>query len=91
LSLGSSTDQAVLVLYGTGIRGAGGAANVSATVGGVPAAVLHAGSQGGNSAGSFYGLDQVNVLLPRHLAAGIVDTMLTVGGHTANTVTLDNR
>jgi uncharacterized protein (TIGR03437 family) len=90
ISLGSDTDQAVLELFGTGIRGAGGAANVTVTVGGAAGTVMYAGAQGGGAANSYYGLDQVNVLLPRSLAgAGPVNVVLTAGGQTANTVMVD--
>ena len=90
LSLGSTTDQAILELFGTGIRGAGGAANVAVTVGDAQGTVLYAGPQGGGSPDSYYGLDQVNVLLRRSLlGAGTVNIVLTAGGQTANTVTVD--
>ena len=79
ISLGQSTDQAVLEIFGTGIRAAG-TSGVSATVGGVSVPVQFAGPQG-----SFDGLDQVNVLLPRSLAGkGSVPIQLTVGGIVAN-------
>jgi len=88
ISLGSSTDQAILELFGTGIRDA--AANVSVTVGDAQGTVMYAGPQGGGGPDSYYGLDQVNVLLPRSLAgAGTVNVLLTAGGQTANTVTVD--
>jgi len=90
ISLGSSTDEAVLILFGTGIRGAGGTANVSVVLGNTEGTVMYAGAQGGGSPDSYYGLDQVNVLLPRSLAgAGTVNVVLTAGGQTANTVTVD--
>jgi uncharacterized protein (TIGR03437 family) len=90
ISLGTSTDQAVLVLFGTGIRGAGGATNVTVTVGSALGTVMYAGAQAGGSPNSYYGLDQVNVLLPRSLVgSGTVNVVLTAGGQTANTVTVD--
>jgi uncharacterized protein (TIGR03437 family) len=90
INLGSSTDQAVLELFGTGIRGAGGASNVTVTVGNTQGTVQYAGAQGGGAAGSYYGLDQVNVLLPRSLVgSGTVNVVLTASGQTANTVTVD--
>src|ERR1035438_6055892 len=90
VNLGSSTDQAVLELFGTGIRGAGGASNVTVTVGNTQGTVQYAGAQGGGAAGSYYGLDQVNVLLPRSLlGSGTVNVVLTASGQTANTVTVD--
>lgn len=85
INLGSSTDQAVLVLYGTGIRGAGGASAVTAMVGSTPCQVAFAGAQG-----TYFGLDQVNVKLPHSLAgSGTVNVVLTAAGQTANTVTID--
>jgi len=85
INLGSSTDQAYLVLFGTGIRGAGGASAVTATVGNTACQVAFAGAQG-----TFFGLDQVDVELPHSLAgSGPVSVVITAGGETANTVTVD--
>ena len=90
INLGSSTDQAILELFGTGIRGAGGASDVTVTVGSGEGTVQYAGAQGGGAPSSFYGLDQVNVLLPRSLVgSGVVNLVLTAGGQAANTVTVD--
>ncbi len=73
----------IVSLYGTGIRGAG-TANVTCTVGGVPAKVHFAGAQT-----QYPGLDQVNIGLPSSLAGkGQVDVILTADGVTSNTVTL---
>jgi uncharacterized protein (TIGR03437 family) len=80
INLGSSTDQAYLILYGTGFDTAG-TSNVMATVNGVNAPVLYAGP--GGSAG----LDQVNILLPASLAgSGNVNVQLTAAGVVANPV-----
>jgi uncharacterized protein (TIGR03437 family) len=85
INLGSSTDQAYLVLFGTGIRGAGGASAVTATVGNTACPVAFAGAQG-----TYFGLDQVNVELPHSLAgSGTVNVVITAAGETANTVTMD--
>lgn len=86
IDLGATTDQVSLVLYGTGIRFRSSLANVVAQVGGTTAAqVTFAGSQG-----SFVGLDQINVLLPRTLIGrGDVDVVLTVDGQVANTVRIN--
>jgi uncharacterized protein (TIGR03437 family) len=82
LSLTPSTNQFYLVLYGTGIRGAG--TNVSVTMGGINAPVIYAGPQGSDA-----GLDQVNVLIPSQLAgSGYVNIVLTTAGLTANTVNI---
>lgn len=82
IDLGASTDAVYLSLFGTGIRGAGGA--VSAAIQGVNAPVTSAGPQG-----AFAGLDQVNVLVPKTLAAsGTVTVVVTAAGVAANEVTV---
>jgi uncharacterized protein (TIGR03437 family) len=78
------TGQAVLILYGTGIRGFTSLDNVRCTIGGVSATILYAGPQD-----TFAGLDQVNVQLPAELAGrGEVDVTLWVDGQLSNTVTV---
>jgi uncharacterized protein (TIGR03437 family) len=72
--------QVYLILYGTGIRGAGN--NVTVTVGGINAPVSYSGPQG-----EYPALDQVNVLLPSQLAgSGAVNIVLNAQGAVANTV-----
>ena len=85
LNLGSEGDRLFLTLFGTAIRGAGGAAAVRATIGDSEVPVLFAGAQGG-----FAGLDQVNIgPLPRNLVgAGEVNVVVTAAGTTSNTVTI---
>ena len=85
LDLGAEGDQVFLTLFGTGIRGSGGAAAVRATIDGSQAPVLFAGAQGG-----FAGLDQVNIgPLPRSFAgSGEVNVVVTSAGATSNTVTI---
>jgi uncharacterized protein (TIGR03437 family) len=69
-----------LILYGTGIRGA--ASNVTVAINGIGAPVLYSGPQG-----QYADLDQVNVLLPRQLAAsGLANIVLTAAGAASNTV-----
>jgi len=80
----SGAQDAVLELFGTGFRGA--ADKIEVRIGGVRAAVLYAGEQG-----SFPGLDQVNVRLPRPYPNGQVALELTADGVRANPVTLDLR
>lgn len=71
--------EAYLILFGTGIRGAG--SNVTATIGGMEATVTYAGPQG-----AIAGLDQVNVLIPAELAgSGTVNVLLTAAFLAANT------
>ena len=65
LSLGGPTDQLVLTLYATGLRGFSGLQNVSATIGTSMAKVLYAGAQG-----QFAGLDQVNLVVPQCARGG---------------------
>jgi uncharacterized protein (TIGR03437 family) len=84
VDIGSAVDQAVLVMYGTGIRASGGAANVSVSIDGVEQLVTFAGDQI-----EFSGLDQINVVLSPSLAGrGLVAIRLTVGGLTSNAVTI---
>jgi len=82
--LGPAADQIFLELYGTGIRGCGGAPAVTATIGGVSVPVAGEAAQG-----QYAGLDQVNLSVPRSLiASGEVNVVLTVSGKAANTVTV---
>jgi uncharacterized protein (TIGR03437 family) len=75
-----STDQVYLILYGTGIRGAGN--NVTVAISGIGAPVQYSGPQG-----QYSDLDQVNVLLPKQLAAsGLANIVLTAAGAASNTV-----
>ncbi len=81
IDLGSESDQSFLVLYGTGWRNA---RQATATIGGVSVPVVYLGPQG-----SFAGLDQANLRIPRSLiGSGDVDVTLTVDGRLANTVRL---
>jgi uncharacterized protein (TIGR03437 family) len=83
VSLGSSTDQPYLVLFGTGLEAAG-TAGVTVSVGGTAVPVRYVGSQGG-----YVGLDQVNVVLPQSLAGkGSVTIQLTANGLAANPVNI---
>lgn len=75
-----SSGEAYLILFGTGLRGAG--SNVTATIGGMEATVTYAGPQG-----RIAGLDQVNALIPAQLAgSGTVNVVLTAAFIAANTV-----
>jgi uncharacterized protein (TIGR03437 family) len=85
IDLGPASDQVFLVLFGTGIRNRGSLQTVTAMLGGVSYPVLFAGPQG-----TFVGLDQINVLLPRALAGrGDVNVGLLVDGQQANTVSVN--
>jgi uncharacterized protein (TIGR03437 family) len=75
-----STDQVYLILYGTGIRGAGN--SVTVAINGINAPVLYSGPQG-----EYADLDQVNVLLPPQLAgSGFANIVLTAAGTASNSV-----
>jgi len=85
IDLGAATDQVILLLYGTGIRGFTSAVKV--TIGGQAAEVLGAAAQS-----EYPGLDQINVRVPPSLAGkGEVPIAVTVDGKRANTVTVSIR
>jgi len=85
IDLGPSTDRLYLIGFGTGFRYRSSVSGVTATIGGTNADVLFAGAQG-----SYDGLDQANIAIPRSLAGrGDADLVLRVGGTTANTVSLN--
>lgn len=76
--------QPLLILYGTGLRAAAGGnpLEIFADIGGVRAIIYGLAAQG-----TFAGLDQVNVELPRSLIGrGEVDLVLTINGRATNTV-----
>ena len=85
LDLGAEGDQVFLTLFGTGVRGAGGAEAVRTTIGGRDVAVLFAGERDG-----WVGVDQVEIgPLPRSLAGmGEVGVAISAAGITSNTVTI---
>ncbi len=77
-----SGEAAVLVLYGTGIRQRSDLNTVQVRIDGLEAVLDYAGQQGG-----YFGLDQVNVRLPKSLSGrGLVTVQLRVGGKAANPV-----
>jgi uncharacterized protein (TIGR03437 family) len=102
VDVGTGTDQVVLELFGTGIRGANAIAETDPQYANGPGVsviagpvcsnanpdcnyleVLYAGPQGARAPGSFYGLDQVNVVLPPSLAgSGVISlTVEAVAGY----------
>jgi len=84
IDLGATTDQVVLELYGTGIRGRNSLSGVALKIGPTTIPVAYAGPQG-----VYVGLDQINVILPQSLrGAGAQNITLTVDGQTANTVSV---
>jgi hypothetical protein len=96
IDIGSSSDVAVLELFGTGIRGVNsyiglnGFKTISDVVTvGQGWTVLYAGAQGGREGageiGSFYGLDQVNVVLPHSLAgSGMISLAVSTVSYCAS-------
>lgn len=75
------SDQLYLLVYGTGLRNA---KSVQVKIGNTSITPDYAGAQG-----SYAGLDQINIAVPRSLgSAGNVDVILTADGKTANTVKL---
>ena len=62
IEVGAESDRVFLILFGTGLRGAGPAETVRARIGGMNVDVLFTGAVSG-----FAGLDQVNVRLPREV------------------------
>ncbi|NOT61194.1 MAG: hypothetical protein HOP19_13325 [Acidobacteria bacterium] len=82
IGLGPESEQVFLVLFATGARFNTGLSNVSVDIGGITAPVLYAGAQG-----SFVGLDQLNLRLPRTLIGkGLADLTATVDGQVTNKV-----
>jgi uncharacterized protein (TIGR03437 family) len=78
--VGAPTDQLILMLYGTGIRGYQTLPQV--TIGGVTATVLGVAAQS-----QYAGLAQVNVIVPYALkGSGTVDLLLKADGKAANVV-----
>jgi uncharacterized protein (TIGR03437 family) len=84
VNLGPSSDQVFLVLFATGARDRSSMGAVSARIGGVDTEVLYVGPQG-----TYPGLDQINVRLPRPLAGrGDAEIVLTIDGQGSNLPTV---
>ncbi len=87
VDFGAESDQLYLVLYGTGIRLRNALAEVTARIGALDLPVLFAGAHP-----NYPGLDQVNVLLPRSLAAtGQANVSLSIAGTISNIVAVTVR
>jgi uncharacterized protein (TIGR03437 family) len=85
IDLSSTSDQVVLELFGTGIRGRSSLSDVRVSVGGVLVTPSYAGPQP-----QYPGMDQVNIPLPKTLAGrGELNIDLAVAGHRANLVTIN--
>ncbi len=80
--LEEASDQVFLVLFGSGVRRNDDLKAVSAHAGGGVLPVVYAGAQG-----SFPGLDQINLRLPRSLTVrGEQEVVLTLNARAANKV-----
>ncbi|MBL8172843.1 MAG: metallophosphoesterase [Acidobacteria bacterium] len=90
LDLGAATDQLYLVLFATGVRNRAQlltGADVGVRIGGELAEVQYAGAQG-----DFFGLDQLNVKVPRTLIGrGDVAVIFSVAGRSATPVMVNIR
>jgi uncharacterized protein (TIGR03437 family) len=85
MSLGSPGQELVVTFYGTGFRNLNSSALASVSIGGAAAQILYIGAQP-----QYPGLDQLNVVVPASLAgAGEIPVILTAGGQTANSVTIN--
>lgn len=83
---GSSSDTVVVEFFGTGIRHVPASSSVVVQIGGQSVPVLYAGPQG-----TYTGLDQVNVQIPRALAgSGTVNAVLTVQDGAGNVSATSN-
>jgi uncharacterized protein (TIGR03437 family) len=82
IDLSQANDEVYLVLFGTGFRNASAPLAATIKIGGMELPPAYAGSQG-----TFAGLDQINVQLPRELSGrGEVEAELKIDGQTANVV-----
>lgn len=80
IDLGPATDDVYLIAFGTGLGKS--APQVAVSIGGVNVTPLYAGAQG-----TYGGLDQYNLPIPRSLAGkGKVDIVIAANGKVANTV-----
>ncbi|MBA3973016.1 MAG: hypothetical protein C0504_02210 [Candidatus Solibacter sp.] len=85
ISMSDASRKVYLQLYGTGMRPAGGAAGITASVGGVTVAVESAAAHG-----SLPGIDEIRVgPLPQSLAgSGLATVTVSAGGRDSNAVTV---
>lgn len=85
IDFGPEGDRLFLVLYATAIKGRNSLSDVQVTIGNYSAEVLYAGPQG-----SLFGLDQLNIEIPRSLTGqGLVDVVVIVNGVIANIVQIN--
>ena len=81
IGLGPVGTKVYLMFYGTGFRHLSALQNVSATLGGVPAAVISAGAQSPHP-----GLDQITVLVDPFTGPRLVDFQMLIDNSISNTV-----
>ncbi len=82
---GANSDRVFLVLVGTGLRYRSSLSSVVARIGGEEVTVDYVGAQG-----SFVGLDQINLLIPRTLIGkGLVDVVISLDGQATNPVQIN--
>jgi uncharacterized protein (TIGR03437 family) len=82
IDLGPATDQVYLILFGSGLGKTGTTSTTSVSIGGTSLTPSYSGAQG-----TWAGLDQFNVLLPRTLIGkGKVEVNFTINGKVSNTV-----
>ena len=87
LEFGGVTDELFITLYGTGLRHRAQLSDVAARLGGELVAVEYAGTQP-----EYFGLDQVNVKVPRTLIGrGEVPLIFSVAGRSITPVTVNIR
>lgn len=87
LEFGGATDELYLTLYGTGLRHRARLSDVAARLGGELVSVEYAGPQP-----EYFGLDQVNVKVPRTLIGrGEVPLIFSVAGRSITPVTVNIR
>lgn len=83
IDVGTETQPAFLILFGTGLRNAA-AGSTRAIIGGLEVPVQAAAAPG------FTGLDQINLQIPLALKGrGLVDVTLVAGGLSSNPVTVN--
>lgn len=89
VDLGPAGDIVYLLAYGTGLRGRSRAQNISVNLGGTIKTLDPGAFEDAVPAAGFFGLDQVNIALPRTLIGkGLTNITLTVDGKPTNTIQL---
>ncbi|HZS08565.1 MAG TPA: SBBP repeat-containing protein [Blastocatellia bacterium] len=90
MDLGPQGEQVFLILYGTGIRGRSSQSAVTVNYLSNGTSVATTGVDYADQQGSFAGLDQLNLVLPRTLIGrGLLDLVVIVDGQPTNAVRLN--